>query len=311
MPAINIINLTKIFKTEFLRKRIEAVRALSLTVDERVVFGFLGPNGAGKTTTIKIIVGLLKPTQGRVEIFGRSVEEIRARMAVGYLPEGPYFYDYLTGNELLNYYSRLVDMKGLNRRARIEELLKLVGLWESRNQPLRSFSKGMLQRIGIAQALLNNPNLLILDEPMSGLDPIGRKEIRDLILGLREQGKTIFFSTHILQDVELICDRVAIINKGRLISSGKWSELNPVKEEVFEISIEGINRESISQYKAVTDEVKESGENLIIRVNTKEKVDLVWEITRKNRGSVTSVIPVRKSLEELFIEEVAEKRAER
>lgn len=304
MPAITIKNLTKIFKTEFLRRPVEAVRDISFSVEEGTVFGFLGPNGAGKTTTIKIVVGLLKPTSGRVEISGKSVEDIHSRSNMGYLPESPYFYDYLTGKELLNYYSRLIDMKGMNRKARIEELLKRVGLWEARNQPLRSYSKGMLQRIGIAQALLNDPKLLILDEPMSGLDPIGRKEMRDLIFELREQGKTIFFSTHILADVEIICDMVAIINRGRLISTGKLNELKPLKEELYEIVLEGVDSPGVEEYKLLAKEIRKSGENIIVRVSSGEGVEKIWDITKKNKGRIISIIPVRKSLEELFIEEL-------
>ncbi len=304
MEAIKISGLKKIFKTDFLRKSVVAVNNLSFSVEEGTIFGFLGPNGAGKTTTIKVIVGLLKPSAGSVEIFGKSIDDINSRTDMGYLPESPYFYDYLTGRELLNYYSHLIDMKGLNRNARIEELLKRVGLWEARNQPLRSYSKGMLQRIGISQALLNNPKLLILDEPMSGLDPIGRKEMRDLIFELREQGKTIFFSTHILADVELICDRVAIINKGNLLSVGRLNELKPLKEEVYEIAIEGVTAEKITEYRTISKDIRKSGDNFIIRVNSSAHIEKIWEITRKNNGRIIAVIPLRKSLEEIFIEEL-------
>jgi len=310
MEVIKIQSLSKIFKTDFLRRPVEAVKDISFTVEDKTIFGFLGPNGAGKTTTIKILVGLLKPTSGSVKMFGMDVNDINSRKDMGYLPESPYFYDYLTGNELLNYYSHLVDMKGLNRNARIEELLKLVGMWDARNLPLRSYSKGMLQRIGIAQALLNNPALLILDEPMSGLDPIGRKEIRDIILSLKEQGKTIFFSTHILADVELICDRVAIINRGKLLSVGNLGELKPLKEEKYEIAI-AISRDKLQEIKDMADEVREAGEHIIIRVNSSEKVEKIWDVTRKCSGRVISVIPVRKSLEEIFIEELGEPKSNR
>jgi ABC-2 type transport system ATP-binding protein len=304
MDAINIISLSKIFKTSFLRRTFTAIKNISFSVEKGSIFGFLGPNGAGKTTTIKIIVGLLKASSGMVKIFGRDSRDINSHRNTGYLPESPYFYNYLTGKELLNYYSHLVDLKGSTRNARIEELLKLVGIWEARNLPLRSYSKGMLQRIGIAQALLNNPDLLILDEPMSGLDPIGRKEMRDLILKLKADGKTIFFSTHILADVELICDRVAIIHQGNLLSVGVLGELKPLNQELYEIAIEGGNEKILNESSTLASEVKQTGDVIILRVNSKKNIDIIWEMVKRNGGDIIMVAPVRKSLEEIFIEEL-------
>ena len=217
--------LVKTFRLGFFRRRVEAVRGISFTVRRGEIFGFLGPNGAGKTTTLKMLMGLIFPSGGRAEVFGLPVPDRRAKRRLGYLPESPYFYEYLTPEEFLDFAGALSDVPGPERRRRANQLIARVGLEHARGRPLRKFSKGMLQRIGIAQALMGDPELVILDEPMTGLDPIGRKEIRDLILELRQEGKTVFFSTHILPDVEMTCDRVAIVVAGRLRSVGPLGSL--------------------------------------------------------------------------------------
>lgn len=306
MEAIEIKNLTKVFYTDFLRKPILAVDNLTFSVKEGEVFGFLGPNGAGKTTTIKILVGLIRPTEGEARIFGKDVADISSHEFIGYLPEMPNFYDYLTGNELMKYFARLFNIKEPERTKRIEELLKLVGLWEVKSNPVRSYSKGMLQRLGIAQALINDPKLLILDEPMSGLDPIGRKEFRDLILGLKSQGKTVFFSTHIIPDVELICDRIAILNKGRLLSIGKLDELSTLKEDLYEVVIYGLNSDYINKISELAKEIIKKEDLVIIR-GEKREVDKVIDFALSKGGRIKSLIPIRRSLEELFIEELKNK----
>src|SRR3954451_18152552 len=217
--------LQKTFALGFLRKRVRAVHEVSFQVHRNEIFGFLGPNGAGKTTTIKMMMGLIFPTAGESRIFGHKVPSLQARRRLGFLPENPYFYDYLSGEELLDLMGRLFGLDRRERRRRAQRLLDRVGLGRAEGRALRKYSKGMLQRLGIAQALVNDPELVVLDEPMSGLDPIGRKEIRDLIVELKREGKTVLFSTHILSDVELICDRVAMIVGGRMRDVGPLSQL--------------------------------------------------------------------------------------
>lgn len=218
-------DLHKEFKIGFRQKRVHAVRGVSFDVRPGEIFGYLGPNGAGKTTTMKMAMGLIGPTRGRIEIFGRPSEEASVRSRIGYLPEHPYFYDYLTAFEILDFYGRLYSLPTALRHKRIDELLELVGMTHARDRQLRGFSKGMLQRVGVAQALIGDPALVVLDEPLGGLDPMGRKDIRDLVYQLRERGKTVFFSSHILHDIETICDRVAIINHGQIVHMGRLSDL--------------------------------------------------------------------------------------
>ncbi len=222
---IKVEGLSKTFRTPFRRRKVEAVRSVTFSVYPGEIFGFLGPNGAGKTTTIKMLTGLIQPSAGSIRILGGDPGEIKVKARMGFLPEQPYFYDYLTPVELLDVFGRIFGIPSGIRRKRIDDLLDRVGLQGARNRTLRKFSKGMLQRTGIAQALLNDPDLVILDEPLSGLDPIGRKEVTDLIAELRQSGKTIFFSSHILTDIERLCDRVAILDKGLMKASGPLSEM--------------------------------------------------------------------------------------
>lgn len=224
-PAIAVEGLSKTFRPPFRLKKVRAVRSVSFTVNPGEVFGFLGPNGAGKTTTIKVLTGLIRPTAGRATVLGGPPTSIEVKARVGFLPEQPYFYDYLKPTELLDIFGRLFGMDRGARRRRIHELLDLVGLAHAKDRTLRKFSKGMLQRVGLAQALLNDPELLILDEPMSGLDPIGRKEVADLVASLKASGKTIFFSSHILADIERLCDRVVILDRGELKAQGRLDDL--------------------------------------------------------------------------------------
>src|SRR5687768_2488365 len=217
--------LCKTFRLGFMRRRVEAVREVSFEVRRGEVFGFLGPNGAGKTTTLKMLMGLIFPSAGRAEVLGLPVPSLAAKRRLGYLPETPYFYDYLTADEFLDLVGALSDVPRSLRRERAAKLIERVGLGQARGRPLRKYSKGMLQRVGIAQALMGDPELVVLDEPMTGLDPLGRKEIRDLILELRDEGRTVFYSTHILPDVEMTCDRVAMVFAGRTRSVGPLTEL--------------------------------------------------------------------------------------
>src|SRR6202165_2955315 len=226
MAAIEILDLEKTYLVGFWRKRPKlALRPLRLTIEEGEVFGFLGPNGAGKTTTLKLLMGLVFPTAGTARILGMDMHDPRTKSQIGFLPEQPHFYDHLSARELLNYYGQLSGVPAKGRSARVEQMLARVGLIDSAGVQLRKFSKGMLQRVGLAQAILHDPKLVFLDEPMSGLDPMGRREVRDLMEQLKEEGKTVFFSTHILPDAEALCDRVAIIHQGELRGVGAVADL--------------------------------------------------------------------------------------
>ncbi len=228
IPVVQTWELGKIYRTGFwLNQKIESLKNFSLTVSEGETFGLLGPNGAGKTTFLKILLGIVQPTSGKARLLGKSLGDRQVKESIGYLPENPYFYDFLTGWEFLQYTAGLFNIPQSAQKKRIPQLIDLVGLTQSatRKKQLRQYSKGMLQRIGMAQALINNPDVVFLDEPMSGLDPLGRYQIREIILSLKEQGKTIFFNSHVLGDVEKICDRIAILVKGELICAGSLDEL--------------------------------------------------------------------------------------
>ena len=244
MPVIEIENLTKDFSIGFWKKRpLRGLDNLCLQVHKGEIFGFLGPNGAGKSTTIKILMNLLHPTSGKARILGEPVDRVSMHQEIGYLPENPYFYDYLTPTELLTYMGRLFGLCGSELSRRVEGLLDNVGLAEARNLQLRKFSKGMVQRVGIAQALINDPEMVFLDEPMSGLDPLGRMEVRRIITSLKAQGVTVFFSSHILPDVEALCDRIAILNKGKLQEMGALEDMLRVGIAGYEIILSGVKQE--------------------------------------------------------------------
>src|SRR5271169_5527185 len=242
MPAIEILGLEKTYKVGFWRKHPKrALEPLHLTVEEGEIFGFLGPNGAGKTTTLKLLMGLVFPTAGTARILGREWTDPEVKAQIGFLPEQPYFYDYLTAHELLDYYGQLSGVPAKDRKRRVEEVLERVGLRDIKGVQLRKFSKGMLQRAGIAQAILHDPKLVFFDEPMSGLDPLGRREVRDLMEELQHEGKTVFFSTHILSDAEVLCDRVAIMNLGQLRGVGAVSDLISSVKGKVELVWQGTN----------------------------------------------------------------------
>ena len=237
--VIEVKELRKTFRTPFRRRKVEAVRSVSFEVGPGEIFGFLGPNGAGKTTTIKVLTGLVRPSAGTVRVLGGDPNDIRVKARVGFLPEQPYFYDYLKPAELLDIFGRLFGIPTAVRRRRIDELLDRVGLTYARDRVLRKFSKGMLQRVGLAQALLNEPDLVILDEPMSGLDPIGRREVIDIIASLKARGTTVFFSSHILADVERLCDRVVVLDRGLMKASGRLADLLSGGSDEREIVVRG------------------------------------------------------------------------
>jgi len=311
MSAIQIDELSKDYPTGFLHlKRVRALDRLSLTVERGEIFGFLGGNGAGKTTAIKILMRLMTPTAGAVRILDRDTNDHWVRARIGYLPEQPYFYDYLTARELLEYCAELFGFARSDRRARAVELLRRVHLDESAwNRQLRKFSKGMLQRVGLAQALVNDPELVVLDEPMSGLDPIGRRQVRDLIAGLRTAGVTVFFSSHIIADIEVLCDRVAILQKGRLAHLGRLDELRRREDSEgwLEITVVGAPVSVLEDALRKVDgaQVMATPAGARIDVPSESVVDQALEAIRSCGARLVSVQPVRQSLEELFVPEGA------
>ena len=301
--------LTKTFRVGFWGRQVTALEGLDLEVRRGEVFGFLGPNGAGKTTTLKILMGLMYPSGGRAWLFERPLGSAEVKQAIGFLPESPYFYDYLTATEFLRFYGELFDLRGPALTRRIDELLGLVGIPHARHLPLRKFSKGMLQRIGIAQALINDPHLVVLDEPMSGLDPVGRKDIRDLILRLKESGKTIFFSSHILHDAELLCDRVAILVRGRLVAVGSVRELvGRSSTESIEVAVEGLSPEGLAHARSLVDRIVAQGDRTLLVVTGTDKLNGVLDALRAAKATLLSVTPQRSSLEELFMRQVSSGR---
>lgn len=299
---VTVDHLSKIFKVGFWGRRVTAVDELSLDVRRGEIYGFLGPNGAGKTTTIKMLMGLIYPSRGTARLFGRPIGDQAAKAKVGFLPESPYFYDYLTSREFLRFYGHLFGSLGATLEKRIDELLELVGMTHARDLQLRKFSKGMLQRVGIAQALINDPELVILDEPMSGLDPIGRKEVRDLIVRLKESGKTVMFSSHILHDAELLCDRVAMIMKGKLVACGQVSELidHGTTQEV-EMVVDRLSPEGIEELRPLAIKTVLHGERVMAILASQRQVDEALEVLRANKAKLVSLIPHKASLEDLFI----------
>jgi ABC-2 type transport system ATP-binding protein len=302
MVAIETINLEKTYSVGFWRKKPRvALRPLTLTVEEGVVFGFLGPNGAGKTTTLKLLLGLVFPTAGTARIFGKDIDDVEVKSQIGFLPEQPYFYDYLTAQELLEYYAQLSGVPPKERSERVQKMLGRVGLSDAARVQLRKFSKGMLQRVGLAQAILHDPKLVFLDEPMSGLDPMGRREVRELIQELQSEGKTVFFSTHILSDAEALCDRVAVIHKGELRGVGAVADLTSQANGKIEIIFAG--RAVPSALAMLGAQTHVSGE-VVSAVLPEEHQDAALDILRREKLRLISLTPVRKSLEEYYVQKL-------
>lgn len=305
MAVIEIENLTQDYTTGFRRsQRVRALDRLTLQVAAGEVFGFLGPNGAGKTTTFKILMRMLRPTAGKARILGRPLDDLAMRACIGYLPEQPYFYDYLTAREFLVYCGVLCDLPRQVAYKRAGELLAQVRLADDADKHLRKFSKGMLQRAGLAQALINDPEVLFLDEPMSGLDPLGRREVRDLIATLRARGKTIFFSSHILTDVEAMCDRVAILNGGRLVECGRLSEILKTRSHEIEVVVSGVNQQTLAALGALAIAVQPTPEGARVRLAGDQDIARLLAVTHEAGGRLVSVNPVRESLEDLFVREI-------
>src|SRR6267142_412753 len=309
MAALEIQGLSKSYSTGFWRKTLKpGLLPLDLTVEEGETFGFLGPNGAGKTTTLKLLMGIIYPTAGSARILGRHYHDPEVRRQIGFLPEQPYFYDYLSAAELLDYYGELSGLSKEERRSRIPALLERVGLGDTGRQQLRKFSKGMLQRVGIAQAILHGPKIVFLDEPMSGLDPVGRREIRDLLQSMKSEGKTIFFSTHILSDAEALCDRVGVIHKGELRGIGVVSDLQSRNADRSEVVWRGA-----AALPAVTGLLLEShvAGDVVRGVASSANVEAVLEKLRQQRAALISLTSVQDALEEYFLAHTREKEAVR
>jgi len=296
--AVKVTDLHKSFKSEFLRRKKEILKGINLSVETGEIFGYLGPNGAGKTTTLKCLLGLIFPEKGEIEILGRPYLSLEAKSRLGYLPENPYFYDYLTAVEFLRYYSQLHRIARGDQDSKIFPLLERVGLKEAAGLQLRKFSKGMLQRIGLAQSLLHDPELVLLDEPLGGLDPLGRKEIRDIIAELRAEGRTVLLSSHILQDIEMICDRVAIILDGRIVNQGRLYDL--ISEEVLftELTVSGVEEEALRTFGEC---LTTQGGKILLKVLDEDKVPAVLGLVREKGGVVHSLVPRSQSLEDLFV----------
>lgn len=308
-PALSLEGLAKTYRTGWGR-RVDALHDVGFDVPRGEVFGLLGPNGAGKSTTLKIILGLIKPTRGGGEVLGRPLGSVRARSGMGFLPENPYFYDYLTPKEFLGTCLSLCDAPRSGRRDLIARTLERVGLDPDENRRLRKFSKGMLQRIGLAQALIHDPQLIILDEPMSGLDPAGRRQVRDLILGLKAEHKTVLFSSHILSDVEALCDRVAILVNGKLRRVGRVGELVGEENERYELEVEGLPW-TLWENWAFKGLARRSGDRVLVAADSRELLDERLRQVLNSGAMLHSVKPVRDSLEHAFMAEVAQESNER
>lgn len=301
MNALEIKNLKKSFRSNFAIKVYHILKGIDITVEKGEIYGFLGPNGAGKTTTMKCTLGIIFPDSGEISILGQPALRAESRRRVGFLPEHPYFYDYLTAEELLVFTGMLFSIPKKKILERAKELIELVGLKDKRDIKLKKYSKGMIQRVGLAQALVHDPDFIILDEPFSGLDPIGRKELREIILSLKNDGKTIFFSSHILQDMELMVDRVGIILDGEIKKQGKLSDLISHSVRYYEIVFTGIDEKILlnQQLKYVLQDT-----NYITKLEAIEETNQRIEWITKNKGKILSVTPVKMTLEDIFLKEI-------
>jgi len=307
---LSVEGLEKTFHIGFFRKRVDAVRGIDFEVRKGEIFGRLGPNGAGKTTTIKMVLRLIFPTEGQIRIFGQPNSDPDCMRRIGYMPENPYVYQYLKPLEFLDLCGRLMGLSGKDRRKRAHELIERVGLTHAKDRPIGRFSKGMMQRIGLAQALLHDPELLVLDEPMSGLDPIGRKEIRDVLLEQRKRGKTLVFTSHILSDVEMLCDRVVIMNQGKITARGLMDDL--LRPDVRRINVElaGVGNELRKELDALAASIHEADDRTTVLVEGDDAVPVVLKRALESGAQVLSVIPERETLENLFVRDAVRAKAD-
>ena len=304
MPILRIESLSKEYITGFWGKRFPALTDLDLEVDEGEIFGFLGPNGAGKTTTIKFLLQIIFPTAGTAWIMDQKLGEATEHQNIGYMPENPYFYRFLSGLEFLMFYAKLEGLPYEDAQKKAERLLEIVGLTYAKKVRLGDYSKGMVTRVGIAQALITDPQLLLLDEPMSGLDPIGRHEIRDLILSLKEQKKTIFFCSHILADIEMLCDRIAILNKGKLIKLGTVRDILDSGEVNYTLSLDNLKPETETKLKEMATHSKTASGALHLTVSTRRDAQNMLETALKENARIIEFRPDRGTLEDYFVREV-------
>ena len=305
MKVIEINNLTKDYEVGFWRKKkVRALDGLSLSVDANQIFGFLGANGAGKTTTLKLLMRLIFPTSGSARILDHDISVVKMHSRIGYLPENPYFYDYLTARELLEYCGQLFGLTPSERKKQAASLLSRVKLDEKRwDTQLRKFSKGMLQSVGLAQSLINDPEIVFLDEPMSGLDPVGRREVRDLIAALRDEGKTIFMCSHILSDIEVLCDQVAILKRGKLSQVGYLDELRQRTDDPnrMEVLVTGTDAATLKKHLS-NGNVTPTPRGLRIEIGAENEIEAVLTALRLAGGKLVAVQPIKQSLEELFLD---------
>jgi ABC-2 type transport system ATP-binding protein len=302
--ALELKGVSKTFRSGFAMRAVQALKGVNLTIQKGEIFGYLGPNGAGKTTTLKIIVGIIFPSSGYIRVLSQRPSDVAVRQRIGFLPESPYFYEYLNAQEFLDFYARLFAIPLGVRRERIRRLLKTVGLERKASEPLRRFSKGMLQRIGIAQALINDPELIILDEPMSGLDPLGRAQIREIIQRLKEEDKTVIFSSHIIPDVEAIADRVGIIVDGKIRDVGNIDDLLGTRVQSVEITVRGIDAKLTSRLAAKAAVKRIVGDHTVLVVDGPEPVNEVIDAIRAGKGTIESVEPIRMTLEDLVLSQM-------
>jgi ABC-2 type transport system ATP-binding protein len=298
--AIQVEKLAKTFRKPFSGRTVEAVKGVTFKVKKGEVFGFVGPNGAGKTTCIKMLTGLIFATSGSAKVFGHPIPSPEAMQRVGFVPENPYIYPYLTPREFVDHCGRLSGLSGLEVEERVETVIDRVGMTEAIDRPVRALSKGMTQRVALAAALVHDPDLLILDEPMSGLDPVGRKDVRDLILEERARKKTVFFSTHILGDVETLCDRVCILRKGSVVVSGALSELLDRSAQTSEIAIEGAS-DALRDVLRSIGTLRDAGVQLLLDVPTEDAKKRALEAILAQGATVASISSKRETLEELFV----------
>jgi ABC-2 type transport system ATP-binding protein len=301
-PAIELLGLSKSYIKGFRRTRVDALGGIDLTVEQGHAFGFLGPNGAGKTTAIRIMMGLISATTGTAKIFGHEIPSRAARARLGFLPEAPYFYDYLSIAELLDFTGRLFNMSAAERSKRADELIELVDMKDARSAPIKSYSKGMMQRAGIAQALMNDPDLVVCDEPMSGLDPIGRKAVRDIILSLKESGKTVFFSSHILSDVESVADQIAIIVRGKIHDVGRLRDLvSVVGGTEIVLNMSNVEASAIKDLEGRCQKSRWLNDEVTALLDPGTDVDDFVRAGLAAKAHLISVTPVHETLEDVFV----------
>jgi len=308
MFAIETRDLIHEYREHFWSRPKRALRGLALSVQEGEIFGFLGANGAGKTTTIKILVGLHAPKSGTARIFDTPVQQVASRRAIGFMPENPYFYEYLTARESMRFYAALCEVPARERARRGDELLSFVGLDEAKDTRVKEFSKGMRQRLGIAQALVHEPRLVILDEPMSGLDPVGRLQVREAIVSLKSRGITVFFSSHVLGDVEMICDRVGLIVQGQMEATGPVHELLQAQSRQIEVGAEGLSAAAISALRDKALRVYTQGDQTVFLYDDWTRADAAVQAIASECAHLSLLRPTRETLEEYFMRSTGKRR---